>query len=113
MGIIKINKKENKKNEKKIMKKTTKIFKKTEFKYIANPKDKSDGLCQVLKYVNRELTPPAGTIYKMQSEKDRNIHSKKKKNTASFPSGHLSDKSRIKLKNYMDEQQKEESNLYK
>jgi len=99
-----------------IEEKQANILNKTEFKYIANPKDTRDGLCQVLKYVNRELTPPAGTLHKSQQNvksNDGNIKIiKKRKNTASFPSGHLSEKSRIALENYMDEQQKEESNLY-
>eukprot|EP00483_Globobulimina_turgida_P009098 UN09116 len=64
----------------------------------------SDGLKQVLNYVSRELTPLVG------KNNIKNINTEK--NSGSFPNGHVSEKARTKLAKYMDEQKKEEHELY-
>eukprot|EP01084_Bolivina_argentea_P024323 45340_1 len=76
---------------------------------------KEDGLKQVLNYVTRELTPPVGKIYKNKNRKttDSKSNNNSKDIQGTFPSGHLSDKSRKKLAKYMDDQKKEEADLYR
>ena len=115
-------------NLSKINEKKAKVFEKRNFNLRTDINNKDDGLKQVLNYVSRELTPPAGKINKQSTykkkqiittPKDKNESSpssssrQKRTNSGSFPSGHLSDKSRAKLAKYMDEQKKEEMDLYK
>lgn len=115
-------------------------FAKGKFVMHRDRSNKVDGLKQVLNYVSRELTPPAGKVSKTRSYKKRiavasvttksvnkstlnssssspraskQIGAKKRTNSGSFPSGHLSDKSRAKLQRDMEMQQREEMELYR
>ena len=127
------------------------VVDKKEFVMRRDGDNKVDGLKQVLNYVSRELTPPAGKVSKTRSYKKRirppttsssnnaaaatssissfsgspqpkgsgsgsgssKMSNKKRTNSGTFPSGHMTDKNRAKLAKYMEEQRREEMELYR